>query len=314
MSIQFTSDDPRRGEEAQGSIIVGTDGSEGSHAAVTWASDEAISTHRSLLLASAYMPILALSSAAASHSRDEDVEQETRSGVEAIRARLATAIDVRTHVVLGQSSRVLLDLAADAELLVVGQRGIGRVERLLWGSTSIAVAGRSPIPTVIVPDRWKYQASMTASTIVVGVDLGQVDDPRWPHPDAAVLAFAFTRAARLGVPLVAIHAMDSSSMGTSSTVDMSKWVEYQTALLTAELEPWVERFPAVDLDRRPMETDPVPALIEASQSAQMVVLGRHTKPFRRGGFSVGSTTRATLHHANCPVAVVPIQARSVNSS
>jgi hypothetical protein len=48
------------------------------------------------------------------------------------------------------------------------------------------------------------------------------------------------------------------------------------------------------------------ALLGEAVAAQLLVLGRRTKASHPGGLSLGSTTRRVLHHAHCPVLVVPI--------
>jgi nucleotide-binding universal stress UspA family protein len=54
------------------------------------------------------------------------------------------------HVVMGHPARVLLDAAADADLLVVGSRGRGGFAGMLLGSVSQHVVPRSPCPVVVV--------------------------------------------------------------------------------------------------------------------------------------------------------------------
>jgi len=52
----------------------------------------------------------------------------------------------------------------------------------------------------------------------------------------------------------------------------------------------------------------VAALLDASVDAQMVVLGRFAGVHHLVGFSGFSTCRRVLHHARCPVSVVPVPA------
>ena len=74
-----------------------------------------------------------------------------RRQLEAARARLARAgwrvrIDVRS----GQPLEELLAAASDTDVLVVGARGVGGVERLLIGSVAEGAVSRAPTPVLVV--------------------------------------------------------------------------------------------------------------------------------------------------------------------
>lgn len=56
---------------------------------------------------------------------------------------------LRTEVIEGTAARVLLDAAADAQMLVVGCRGSGGFERLLLGSVSSACAEYAKCPVLV---------------------------------------------------------------------------------------------------------------------------------------------------------------------
>jgi nucleotide-binding universal stress UspA family protein len=60
--------------------------------------------------------------------------------------------DVGVHRVLieGAAAQALLSAAIDAELLVVGSRGLGGFKELLLGSVSHQCANHAPCPVVIV--------------------------------------------------------------------------------------------------------------------------------------------------------------------
>jgi nucleotide-binding universal stress UspA family protein len=57
---------------------------------------------------------------------------------------------VRTSIGRGAAAGVLLDAARDADLLVVGSRGLGGFRGLLLGSVSSKMAAHAPCPVVIV--------------------------------------------------------------------------------------------------------------------------------------------------------------------
>jgi nucleotide-binding universal stress UspA family protein len=62
-------------------------------------------------------------------------------------------VDAETAVVEGQPASVLVEQAADADLLVVGSRGLGGFGSLLLGSVGHAVVQHAACPVVIVREK-----------------------------------------------------------------------------------------------------------------------------------------------------------------
>jgi nucleotide-binding universal stress UspA family protein len=84
-----------------------------------------------------------------------DLEREhvaaARRELEAARERLARAAwHVKIEVRMGRPLEELLAASKGADVLVVGARGIGAVERLLLGSVAEGAATRAPVPVLIV--------------------------------------------------------------------------------------------------------------------------------------------------------------------
>jgi nucleotide-binding universal stress UspA family protein len=137
-------------------ITVGVDGSESAAAALRWAASEARLRGARLRAVHAWnMPTLAYAGSGfvAPASFEDDLGQAAQTGLGqwlgAAQAEL-DGIEVEHHVAEGQAATVLTDAAADAELLVVGSRGLGGFGELLLGSVSHQVAQRARCPVVIV--------------------------------------------------------------------------------------------------------------------------------------------------------------------
>ena len=62
----------------------------------------------------------------------------------------APGVEVETRAVQGQAADVLVNASGDADLLVVGSRGMGGFRELLLGSTSQQCAHHAICPVVIV--------------------------------------------------------------------------------------------------------------------------------------------------------------------
>ncbi len=81
--------------------------------------------------------------------------QKERRKIERRVAEIAVedSLTIHTHTAMGDPREEILRYARflNADLIVVGSRGRGTVERLLLGSVSSYVAGNSTVPTLIVP-------------------------------------------------------------------------------------------------------------------------------------------------------------------
>ncbi len=280
-------------------LLVGVDERHVNEGAVRWAAAEAADRHVALRLTT----ICRIYPEAEVYAGSE-VEDAVRADLQELADRLAVHVDVLpVSVSSGGPVTGLLSQTADARLLVVGHRDLGTLHRSTLGSTSIAVAGRSPVTVVVVPDRWASEDG-ARPPLVLGVRLPESDDETH-HP--ASLDYAFDRAHLLQVPLVVVHAWEVPAVLTWSPLDLAAERHRVTGRVEQLLAPWRRRHPDVAVDVRVMADRPADALREAAATSQLVILGRRTAPDRHGGFRLGSTARAFLHHAETPVAVVPAE-------
>ena len=88
----------------------------------------------------------------------------------------------------------LVDESRTAQLMAIGDRGLGGVAGLLIGSVAFTLAAEGSCLVVIV----RGQTDATDGPVVVGVDGSPISE--------AALAFAFEAAALRGAPLLAVHA------------------------------------------------------------------------------------------------------------
>jgi nucleotide-binding universal stress UspA family protein len=135
-------------EPSRGKVVVGVDGSASSQQALRWAARQARLTGGELHAVSVWdYPTGALVL--------EDVDWFGITGKmldDAVAAGLPPdeADSVQRSVRRGYPARVLLDAAADADLLVVGSRGRGGMVGMLLGSVSQHVVTHASCPVVVV--------------------------------------------------------------------------------------------------------------------------------------------------------------------
>jgi len=134
-------------------ITVGVDGSEGASAALHWAAAEARLRGARLrvvhawsipTMAYGYVPPISLA---------DDLGQAAAEGLDKWLGDAAAeleGVEVERLTCEGNAAEVITDAAADAELLVVGSRGLGGFRELLLGSVSHQCAQRASCPVVIV--------------------------------------------------------------------------------------------------------------------------------------------------------------------
>jgi nucleotide-binding universal stress UspA family protein len=135
-------------------VVVGIDGSPESEAALRFAADEARMRGALLRIVCAWEPSASgYLGEAFAPSPDAFVEAERRADA-VLRAALEELRGEPLEIVAlaeeGGPTGVLLEQAVDAELLVVGSRGLGGAKRLLLGSVSQHLAHHATCPLVIV--------------------------------------------------------------------------------------------------------------------------------------------------------------------
>jgi len=283
-------------------IVVGVDGSECALQAVRWAAAEAVRRHLPLRLVSAYTwpsgRLVGDTGLAIDNRRiRRDAADEQLAAAARTAATVAPALEVEQMPVDGLPEQVLEAESVDAALAVLGDRGLGRLTGLLIGSVSVALATHARCPVVVIRGPEPDTAAPRTEPVVVGVD-------ETPAGGAAV-AFAFEAAALRGVPLVAVHTWQDQLIDPRmvTLLDFDAIAAREQQVLAERLAGWSEKYPDVSVRRLVVRDRAAHALMEESSAAQLLVVGSRG----RGGLAgmlLGSVSRAVLHHAHCPVAVV----------
>lgn len=127
-----------------GRVLVGTDGSEGSTRAVRALAALVDPARASVRV----LAVDATPAGAASDVRRSAGESAREAADAAGRALGEAGFDVDVEVAEGDPIGLLIDRAAEHDLVVVGSRGLGAVRRALIGSVSDALARRAPATLV----------------------------------------------------------------------------------------------------------------------------------------------------------------------
>ncbi len=282
-------------------VVVGVDGSASSLAAIDLAVREATLRRRPLCLVHAFIwPYLHVPLGPSPYGPPEGGlrHQAERILADAYTRAHTTGpnLDIHGELVTGEAAAVLLHSSRTAELIVVGDRGLGGFTGLLIGSVAVQLAAHATCPVLVARG-----TADPAAAVLLGADGSPANDP--------AVGFAFEEAALRGVPLIALHAWHhpvSTRPGDMLPLvyDPAEIEAEETRLLAEALAGWHDKYPDLTVHRELAHTSTRKALIQATQRAQLVVVGTRG----RGGFTgllLGSVSQAVLHHAACPVAVVP---------
>ena len=123
-------------------IIVGIDGSGHSQRALEWAMNEAALRHVPLTVITVHE--VALADRARYLAQDE--ADKVLAGLAGPRPESVTV-----EAISGVPAEELITSSRNADLIVLGWRGVGGFARLLMGSTSSEVACHAHCPVVIIP-------------------------------------------------------------------------------------------------------------------------------------------------------------------
>ena len=291
------------GQHPGRAVVVGVDGSADALRAVRWAVPEARRRRAVLRLVHAFawtderaVGMLGLGREAYG-DRLRVLAHRALATAIAVAAELDPDVTVESDLVLGTPAGVLQEQSRSAELLVVGDRGRGRLPSMLAGSVAVAMAAHAACPVVVVRGSTATDPAAGPLPVVVGVDGTPLSE--------AALAFAFDAASARRAPLVVVHTwLDGlADPEMAPLVDWRGLAEDEEIALAERLAGWGEKYPDVAVERVIVEGRATEVLRDRTQGAQLVVVGsRGHGEF--AGFVLGSVSSALVHRAGCPVAVV----------
>ncbi len=279
-------------------ILVGVDGSAQSDAAVNFATRESVMRGIPLTLMHVIEPVPDWASRAEQSRITQAWEADGRDVIEHARktalacVTVPASLDLRTEVVCSPVVPMFVVASTDAQMVVLGSRGMTPLGRLLLGSVSSSAVQHAHCPVAVIHDD---DTADQAGPVLVGVDGSPASDP--------AIAFAFDEASRRNVDVVALHAWSDVAVFPILGMD---WREYETRgaeILAERLAGHQEDYPDVKVRRRLVCDKPARWLIEESRHAQLVVVGSRG---RRGfpGMLLGSVSSALAQSSQAPLIVV----------
>lgn len=285
-------------------IVVGTDGSAWSAAAVRWAAREANRRGAALRVVLAYewnWPGARFGSDAELRKLADQRAEETMARAAAQVREVAPDVAVHRDTALGEPVPVLLAAAKQAELIVLGNRGRGGFGSLMLGSVSQRVATYARCPVVVVRGR----RDIAQGVVVVGVD-GSTSS-------LEALELGFQIAAERNASVVAVRTYEPPSPPWGAGVQPVVYEEKERdaeehAALAEWVAPWREKYPDVAVETLVAHGGAAGVLVGLSHTAQVVAVGSRG----HGGLTgtlVGSVGLQLLHHADCPVVITHKQQR-----
>ncbi|MFB7733396.1 universal stress protein [Streptomyces sp. NPDC056112] len=294
-------------------VIVGVDGSAESLAAVEWAAREAVRRDRPLRMVHARNWTRRQTESEPANAAQRQLARRTlRQAEEHIRGSVP---DVRLtdEQVEGPATAALLKATEQAELLVLGSRGLSGFTGVLVGSVAQGVVAMAPRPVVLVrageeaedehfpADDGSPSTGTGFRDVVLGIDLADACDE--------VIEFAFEAARLRHARLRVVYAWQppsAISLGPgdigliNDPVQAEEWRDFLSALLRV----WRDKYRDTEVLETVVEGKASTVLVRAASAASLLVVGRRLSE-RPTVPRIGPVTHAAVHHVRCPLAVVP---------
>lgn len=282
-------------------IVVAIDGSAPATRALEWAVREAQLRSAALTVLHAFE----VDQLAGALHRGAAHQRGHAEAVDLVRTALApwedsVDTDIDVAPVRGrQVAGALLLHARDADLLVLGSRGLGGFPGLLLGSVSQQVAAHASVPVAVVPDDPAGARPPDITSVVVGVD--------GSTPSRRALEWGAEEARLRGVPVEAVLVrppVDPVTANASAT-ELAMLDERADDRARDRLLTIIEDTLGVggsDVDPRVLAGHAAQVLISEAASSILVVGSRGRSGFT--GLLVGSVSMQCLTHARGPVVVI----------
>lgn len=282
---------------AESGVVVGADGSEHGIAAVRWAAHAAVAHE---------LPLTVL------YARPDALGEPTLvpepTGVLGAAVALAhtaePGVQIRALQMPDSPVQSLLAVGENADLLVLGSRGIEGFRGLLLGSTTMHVAPYAQCPVVVVhsgleggvpfEDFEGYPGN--PGQVVLGYDGS-------PASNRAA-AFAFRHAEAVGCGVVAVTVEPGRGEPETEEIDPENATPgSDTSAFHSPVIVTAAAFPDVPVTFVAGTGRPAEVLLSQAVGAELLVVGSRGS----GGFAgliMGSVSQKVLAHASCPVAVL----------
>ncbi|PWK65199.1 nucleotide-binding universal stress UspA family protein [Streptomyces sp. CG 926] len=280
------------------SVTVGVDGSEQARAAALWAGGEASRRGRPL-----HIVFGADTDGRALYLSAETIEQVRAAGREllddtakAVRAEYP-GLNVTTEFSRVDAATTLHRAGGLYGTVVVGNRGLGGFTSLMLGSVGLATAAAARTPVIVVRG--------IEGTEERGVVLAAVRDEH----DLVIARYAAREAELRKASLRVLHVWNIiQSVGDVVPMldDIDGLTREHVETLRAVTDVIHAEFPDLAVESDAEKSMSVAAvLVEASRHADLLVTGgRRATPLGLGR-SLGRVTHSLVHHAHCPVLLIP---------
>ncbi|MBC2907025.1 universal stress protein [Streptomyces cupreus] len=287
-------------------FVVGVDGSESSLHAVDWAVDEAVRhglplriVHASLWERYEGAALAETPGADPAVVTEHDLAESVVALADQRARQRAPTLEISTSVLPEDPVSALLREARLASAVVTGVRGRGPIRELLLGSVGLSLAARAPCPVAVVRGRAENRHTANGRIVLAVGDTTAAAAVRYAFREAAVreCEVEAVRAWRRPAHRTAPHPLLTGAPAHAEE-------DHASALLDKALDTIAEEYTGVTLHRSLVEGSARHALVTRSCAADLLIIGAHRRHGHLGP-QLGLVGHTVLHHAECPVAVIP---------
>ncbi|MGW0117920.1 universal stress protein [Streptomyces sp. NPDC003327] len=285
-----------------GDVVVGVDGSASARTAAFWAAAEADRRGRPLCL------VHAAGTDGRAYWTDAETLQAVREAGRDLLTETAHAVrerypELAVTKVLSRRDPVsgIQETAGERGTIVVGNRGLGGFSALLLGSVGLGVAARADVSVIVV--RGENERPQTGSVTAAVLDASDLD--------VLLLAAAEADAHKAALHIVSVwNVLTHVGRVTTMLDDLDAIARQRVHDVKALADTVRDVYPGLFVAHHVETGTSTPGiLIDASARTDLLVLGRG----RRSpvlGRSLGRVAHALIHHAHCPVQIVPAAFRT----
>jgi nucleotide-binding universal stress UspA family protein len=234
------------------------------------------------------------------YSMMEKAEKDRQARLSSIEADLANqGLRFKGMVLKGDPAKDIVGLASDekSDLIVMGKRGHGLIDRMLIGSTTLRVLKESHIPVLAVKKRRNEKETVEIKNFLVPLDISENDD--------SAFEYAIELANTLNANLSILYIVRLDSFDFEIPYNL---LENLIPYASAELEKRVEKLKTKLGIRSEIKTEAIHGLNTAlsivnyasSNNIDLIVTNTHgRKGIKR--LILGSVTEKVIQESHCSV-------------